>query len=125
MARVREPVARTVETAQRTTTTAVQSRPAQEQQIRKEAEKTAVTKVVVATDKTKEQELKLRTREVITTEEQVHVTHEQIRKETEKAFMPKVVISTAKAKEETRTTGEITTKQEQKQISQETVSPTL
>lgn len=31
MARVREPVARAVETAQRTTTTAVHTRPAQEQ----------------------------------------------------------------------------------------------
>lgn len=50
----------------------------------------------------------------------------QIRKETEKAFVPKVVISAAKAKEqETRITGEITTKQEQKQITQETVSPIL
>lgn len=50
----------------------------------------------------------------------------QIRKETEKAFVPKVVISAAKAKEqETRITGEITKKQEQKQITQETVSPIL
>lgn len=48
----------------------------------------------------------------------------QLRKETEKTFVPKVVISTTKAKEqETRITGEITTKQEQKQITQETVSP--
>uniref|UniRef100_A0A8C0CQX7 Ig-like domain-containing protein n=1 Tax=Balaenoptera musculus TaxID=9771 RepID=A0A8C0CQX7_BALMU len=123
MARVREPVISAVEqTAQRTTTTAVRIQPAQEQ-IKKEAEKTAVTKVVVAADKAKEQELKARTREVITTEqEQVHVTHEQIRKEAEKAFVPKVVISAAKAKErETRITGEITTKQEQKQITQETI----
>uniref|UniRef100_A0A3Q1NI96 Ig-like domain-containing protein n=1 Tax=Bos taurus TaxID=9913 RepID=A0A3Q1NI96_BOVIN len=123
MARVREPVISAVEqTAQRTTTTAVHIQPAHEQ-IRKEAEKTAVTKVVVAADKAKEQEVKARTREVITTkQEQVHVTHEQIRKETEKAFVPKVVISAAKAKEkETKITGEITTKQEQKQITQETV----
>lgn len=50
----------------------------------------------------------------------------QIRKETEKAFVPKVVISTTKAKEqETRVTGQITTKQEQKQVTQETVSPVL
>lgn len=48
--------------------------------MRKEAEKTAVTKVVVAAEKAKEQELKSRTREVITTkQEQVHVTHEQVR----------------------------------------------
>ncbi|XP_070364608.1 titin isoform X3 [Equus asinus] len=123
MARVREPVISAVEqTAQRTTTTATHIQPAQEQ-IRKEAEKTAVTKVVVAADKAKEQELK-RTREVITTkQEQVRVTHEQIRKETEKAFVPKVVISAAKAKEqETRITGEITKKQEQKQITQETIT---
>ncbi|XP_017920713.1 PREDICTED: titin isoform X2 [Capra hircus] len=123
MARVREPVISAVEqTAQRTTTTAVHIQPAHEQ-IRKEAEKTAVTKVVVAADKAKEEELKARTREVITTkQEQVHVTHEQIRKETEKAFVPKVVISAAKAKEkETRITGEITAKQEQKQITQETI----
>ncbi|XP_057602279.1 titin isoform X1 [Hippopotamus amphibius kiboko] len=123
MARVREPVISAVEqTAQRTTKTAVHIQPAQEQ-IKKEAEKIAVTKVVVAADKAKEQELKARTKEVITTkQEQVHVTHEQIRKETEKAFVPKVVISAAKAKEkETRITGEITTKQEQKQITQETI----
>nr|XP_026247772.1 titin isoform X23 [Urocitellus parryii] len=123
MARVREPVISAVEqTAQRTTTTAVRVQPAQEQ-VRKEAEKTAVTQVVVAADKVKEQELKSRTREVIATkQEQTHITHEQIRKETEKAFVPKVVISTTKAKEqETRITGEITTKQEQKQITQETI----
>ncbi|XP_075386428.1 titin isoform X2 [Tenrec ecaudatus] len=123
LARVREPALSAVEqTAQRTTTTAVHVHPAQEQ-IRKEAEKTAVTKVVVATDKAKEQELKLRTREVITTkQEQMHVTHEQIRKETEKAFVPKVVISASKAKEqEMRITGGITTKQEQKQVTQETI----
>lgn len=49
-----------------------------------------------------------------------------MRKETEKAFVPKVVISAAKAKEkETRITGEITAKQEQKQVTQETVSPVL
>ncbi|XP_062971718.1 titin isoform X23 [Cynocephalus volans] len=122
MARVREPVISAVEqTAQRTTTTAVHVQPAQ-QQVRKEAEKTAITKVVVAADKAKEQELKSRTREVIMTkQEQMHVTHEQIRKETEKAFVPKVVISATKAKEqETRITGEITTKQEQKQVTQET-----
>uniref|UniRef100_A0A8C2W2A5 Ig-like domain-containing protein n=1 Tax=Chinchilla lanigera TaxID=34839 RepID=A0A8C2W2A5_CHILA len=122
MARVREPVISAVEqTAQRTTTTtAVRVQPAQEQ-VRKEAEKTAVTKIAVAADKTKEQEI--RTREVITTkQEQMHVTHEQIRKETEKAFVPKVVISATKAKEqETRITGEITAKQEQKQIAQETI----
>lgn len=48
--------------------------------MRKEAEKTAVTKAVLAADKAKEQELKSRTREVITTkQEQVHVTHEQVR----------------------------------------------
>ncbi|KAF6361715.1 hypothetical protein mRhiFer1_009942 [Rhinolophus ferrumequinum] len=124
MARVREPVTSAVEqTAQRTTTTAVHVQPAQDQ-VRKEAEKTAVTKVVVAAEKAKEQELKSRTKEVITTkQEQVHVTHEQIRKETEKAFVPKVVISTTKAKEqETRISGEITTKQEQKQITQETIT---
>lgn len=47
----------------------------------------------------------------------------QIRKETEKAFVPKVIISATKAKEqETRVTGQITTKQEQKQVTQETVS---
>nr|XP_027799788.1 titin-like [Marmota flaviventris] len=123
MARVREPVISAVEqTAQRTTTTAVRVQPAQEQ-VRKEAEKTAVTQVVVAADKVKEQELKSRTREVIATkQEQTHITHEQIRKETEKAFVPKVVISTTKAKEqETRITGEITMKQEQKQITQETI----
>ncbi|XP_069326391.1 titin isoform X5 [Eulemur rufifrons] len=125
MARVREPVISAVEqTAQRTTTTttAVRVQPAQEQ-VRKEAEKTAVTKVVVAADKAKEQELKARTREVITTkQEQMHVTHEQIRKETEKTFVPKVVISTTKAKEqETRITGEITTKQEQKEVTQKTI----
>lgn len=51
-----------------------------ENQIRKEAEKTAVTKVVVAADKAKEEELKARTREVIMTkQEQVHVTHEQVK----------------------------------------------
>lgn len=123
MARVREPAISAVEqTAQRTTTTAVHIQPAQEQ-ARKEAEKTAVTKVVVAADKAKEQELKSRTREVmVTTQEQTHISHEQIRKETEKAFVPKVVISATKAKEqETRITGEITTKQEQKRITQETV----
>nr|KAF6498407.1 hypothetical protein HJG63_020084 [Rousettus aegyptiacus] len=123
MARVREPVISAVEqTAQRTTTTATHIQPAQEQ-MRKEAEKTAITKVVVAADKAKEQELKSRTREVITTkQEQVHVTHEQIRKETEKAYVPKVVISTTKAKEqETRISGEVTTKQEQKQVTQETI----
>ncbi|XP_042131451.2 titin isoform X4 [Peromyscus maniculatus bairdii] len=123
MARVREPVISAVEqTAQRTTTTAVHIQPAQEQ-VRKEAEKTAVTKVAVAADKAKEQELKSRTREVISAKrEQTHITHEQIRKETEKAFVPKVVISATKAKEqETRITGEITTKQEQKQITQETI----
>ena len=50
----------------------------------------------------------------------------QIRKETEKAFVPKVIISATKAKEqETRVTGQITTKQEQKQVTQETVSPIL
>lgn len=50
----------------------------------------------------------------------------QIRKETEKAYVPKVVISTTKAKEqETRISGEVTTKQEQKQITQETVSSIL
>uniref|UniRef100_A0A452UP08 Ig-like domain-containing protein n=1 Tax=Ursus maritimus TaxID=29073 RepID=A0A452UP08_URSMA len=125
MARVREPVISAVEqTAQRTTTTAMHVQPAQEQ-IKKEAEKkTAVTKAVVAADK--EQELKSRTREVITTkQEQVHVTHEQIRKETEKAFVPKVIISATKAKEqETRVTGQITTKQEQKQVTQETIRQT-
>lgn len=48
--------------------------------MRKEAEKTAVTKVAVAADKAKQQELKSRTREVITTkQEQVHVTHEQVK----------------------------------------------
>ncbi|XP_052038730.1 titin isoform X6 [Apodemus sylvaticus] len=123
MARVREPVISAVEqTAQRTTATAVHIQPAQEQ-ARKEAEKTAVTKVVVAADKAKDQELKSRTREVIATkEEQTHITHEQIRKETEKAFVPKVVISATKAQEqETRITGEITTKQEQKRITQETI----
>uniref|UniRef100_D4A8Y1 Titin n=1 Tax=Rattus norvegicus TaxID=10116 RepID=D4A8Y1_RAT len=123
MARVREPVISAVEqTAQRTTTTAVHVQPAQKQ-MRKEAEKTAVTKVVVAADKAKEQELRLRTREeIITKQEQTHIAHEQIRKETEKAFVPKVVISATKAKEqETRITGEITTKQEQKRITQETL----
>lgn len=36
--------------------------------------------MVVAADKAKEQELKARTREVITTkQEQVHVTHEQVK----------------------------------------------
>ncbi|XP_060033624.1 titin isoform X1 [Erinaceus europaeus] len=122
MARVREPAVSAVEqTAQRTTTTAMHVQPAQEQ-IRKEAEKTAITKVVVAADKAKEQELKSRTREVIMTkQDQMHVTHEQIRKDTEKAYVPKVVISTTKAKEqETRITGEITTKQERKQVTQET-----
>uniref|UniRef100_A0A0U1RRH3 Titin n=1 Tax=Homo sapiens TaxID=9606 RepID=A0A0U1RRH3_HUMAN len=121
MARVREPVISAVEqTAQRTTTTAVHIQPAQEQ-VRKEAEKTAVTKVVVAADKAKEQELKSRTKEVITTkQEQMHVTHEQIRKETEKTFVPKVVISAAKAKEqETRISEEITKKQ--KQVTQEAI----
>lgn len=52
-----------------------------ENQARKEAEKTAVTKVVVAAaDKAKEQELKSqRTREVIATkQEQTHITHEQV-----------------------------------------------
>ena len=50
----------------------------------------------------------------------------QIRKETEKAFVPKVIISAAKAKEqETRVSGQITTKQEQKQVTQDTVSPIL
>lgn len=125
MARVREPAISAVEqTAQRTTTTAVHIQPAQEQ-VRKEAEKTAVSKAVMTVDKTKEQELKSRTREIVTTkQEQMHITHEQLRKETEKTFVPKVVISTTKAKEqETRITGEITTKQEQKQITQETVSP--
>ncbi|XP_041495817.1 titin isoform X1 [Microtus oregoni] len=123
MARVREPGISAVEqTAQRTTTTAVHIQAAQEQ-MRKEAEKTAVTKAVVAADKAKEQELKSRTREVITAkQEQTHITQEQIRKETEKAFVPKVVISATKAKEqETRITGEMTLKQEQKQITQETI----
>ncbi|XP_040827738.1 titin isoform X6 [Ochotona curzoniae] len=123
MARVREPAISAVEqTAQRTTTTAVHIQPAQEQ-VRKEAEKTAVSKAVMTVDKTKEQELKSRTREIVTTkQEQMHITHEQLRKETEKTFVPKVVISTTKAKEqETRITGEITTKQEQKQITQETI----
>lgn len=51
-----------------------------ENQVRKEAEKTAVTQVVVAADKAKEQELKSRTREVITTkQEQTHITHEQVK----------------------------------------------
>ncbi|XP_059559930.1 titin isoform X1 [Myotis daubentonii] len=121
MARVREPGISAVEqTAQRTTTTAMHIPPAQDQ-MRKEAETSAVTKAVMAADKAKEQELKSRTREIITTkQEQVHVTHEQIRKETEKAFVPKVVISTTTAKEqETRISGEITTKQEQ--ITQETI----
>jgi hypothetical protein len=50
-----------------------------ENQARKEAEKTAVTKVVVAADKAKEQELKSRTREVmVTTQEQTHISHEQV-----------------------------------------------
>ncbi|XP_045698023.1 titin isoform X1 [Phyllostomus hastatus] len=123
MARVREPVISAVEqTAQRTTTTATHISPAPEQ-MRKEAEKTAVTKVAVAADKVKQQEIKSRTREVITTkQEQVHVTHEQIRKETEKTLVPKVVISATKAKEqETRISGEITAKQEQKQITQEMI----
>lgn len=45
--------------------------------MRKEAETSAVTKAVMAADK--EQELKSRTREIITTkQEQVHVTHEQV-----------------------------------------------
>lgn len=36
--------------------------------------------MVVAADKAKEQELKARTREVITTkQEQVHITHEQVK----------------------------------------------
>lgn len=48
--------------------------------MRKEAEKTAVTKAVVAADKAKEQELKSRTREVITTkQEQTHITQEQVK----------------------------------------------
>lgn len=48
--------------------------------MRKEAETSAVTKAVMAADKAKEQELKSRTREMITTkQEQVHVTHEQVR----------------------------------------------
>lgn len=48
--------------------------------MRKEAETSAVTKAVMAADKAKEQELKSRTREIITTkQEQVHVTHEQVR----------------------------------------------
>ncbi|KAM5280233.1 titin isoform 2-T2 [Ctenodactylus gundi] len=119
MARVREPVVSAVEPAAQRTT-AVRVQPAQEQ-VKKEVEKTAVTKVVMAAEKAKEQEL--RTREVITTkQEQMHIAHEQIRKETEKAFVPKVVISATKAKEqETRITGEVTTKQEQKQITQETI----
>lgn len=51
-----------------------------ENQMRKEAEKTAVTKAVVAADKAKEQELKSRTREVITTkQEQTHITQEQVK----------------------------------------------
>lgn len=51
-----------------------------ENQVRKEAEKSAVTKVVVAADKAKEQELKSRTREVITTkQEQTHITQEQVK----------------------------------------------
>lgn len=48
--------------------------------MRKEAEKTAVTKVAVAADKAKEQELKSRTREVISAKrEQTHITHEQVK----------------------------------------------
>lgn len=48
--------------------------------MRKEAEKTAVTKAVVAADKAKEQELKSRTREVITAkQEQTHITQEQVK----------------------------------------------
>nr|KAF6450512.1 hypothetical protein HJG59_008385 [Molossus molossus] len=123
LARVREPVISAGEqTAQRT----AKHMPPAPEQMRKEAEKTAVTKAVLAADKAKEQELKSRTREVITAkQEHVHVTHEQIRKETEKAFVPKVVISTTKAKErETRISGEITTKQEQKQITRETIRQT-
>lgn len=51
-----------------------------ENQVRKEADKTAVTKVVVAADKAKEQELKSRTREVITAkQEQTHITQEQVK----------------------------------------------
>lgn len=47
--------------------------------MRKEAEKTTVTKVVVAADKAKEQELRLRTREeIITKQEQTHIAHEQV-----------------------------------------------
>ncbi|XP_029391867.1 titin isoform X2 [Mus pahari] len=122
MARVREPTISAVEQTAQRTTTAVHIQPAQEQ-ARKEAEKTAVTKVVVAADKAKEQELKSRTREVmVTTQEQTHISHEQIRKETEKAFVPKVVTSATKAKEqETRIAGGVTTKQEQKRVTQETI----
>lgn len=51
-----------------------------ENQMRKEAEKTAVTKAVVAADKAKEQESKSRTREVITAkQEQTHITQEQVK----------------------------------------------
>lgn len=51
-----------------------------ENQMKKEAEKTAVTKIVAAADKAKEQELKSRTREVMTMkQEQVHITHEQVK----------------------------------------------
>ncbi|XP_031816253.1 titin isoform X4 [Sarcophilus harrisii] len=122
MARVREPVTSAVEqTAKRTTTTAVHVQPVQEQ-TRKEA-KTATTKVVVTADKAKEQELKLKTREEITTkQEQIHITQEKIRKETEKAFVPKVVITAAKAKEqETKTAEGIMTRQQQVQVTQETM----
>lgn len=48
--------------------------------MRKEAEKTTVTKAVVAVDRAKEQELKSRTREVITAkQEQMHITQEQVK----------------------------------------------
>lgn len=47
--------------------------------MRKEPEKTPVPKVIIATDKAKEQERITRAREEISTRhEQVHVAHEQV-----------------------------------------------
>ncbi|XP_074856881.1 titin isoform X4 [Carettochelys insculpta] len=118
LARVREPVPSPVEqVAKRTATTAVHIQPVQEQ-IRKQA------MVVVTTDRSKEQEIISRTREGITTKQEVHITHEKIRKEPEKMPIPKVIIAADKAKEQekvSRVREEISTKGKQIHITHEKI----
>uniref|UniRef100_A0A8C3KGI9 Ig-like domain-containing protein n=1 Tax=Calidris pygmaea TaxID=425635 RepID=A0A8C3KGI9_9CHAR len=77
-AMVREPAPSVVEqTAKRTAMTAVHVQPVQEQ-VRKEPEKTPVPKVIIATDKAKEQERISKAREEISTRhEQVHIVHDK------------------------------------------------